>query len=192
MDRLVIPVKDKGALITILIVVAALLLVGSRGFVFTGHLVAEYASTDENGSREHVAYLRSDGEDVAHVSLWVNPLPGATNARRLRLSVWHAQGTRVESMTLSFSGVTPAKPFAVYLETPQGGWWRNTSTYSDGGRHVYTFPKLGLYGTGTVNLNLITEEKGVEGASLVVELDLRRNTPISLTRNEARASFTLE
>jgi hypothetical protein len=49
----VIPIKDKGALITILIVVAALPLVGSRGFVYTGHFFAEHACKVSMNSMSH-------------------------------------------------------------------------------------------------------------------------------------------
>ncbi len=148
---------------------------------------------EEDG--EHIIRIyNDDGDDIAHIALITGmiTLP-SQNMTSIRLSIWHQPETHLDSLQISFTPSIIHHPFHVYLETPPGGEWKPIKTDSSGNTHVYSFPDLGTYGTGTVTLDfLIQRWSDLPNITITTQITLHDTTsPIVFTRQKATATLTI-
>lgn len=148
---------------------------------------------DEGDGMFIIRIYDTSGGDAVHLAFITGmfTLP-SQNMTSVRVSIWHKDGTHLDSLQISFTPSVLHYPFHVYLETPSGGKW-SSITESNGERQAFSFPDLGVYGSATVTLNFIVR-KGFDLPRITIktQLTLHDSTaPITVTRQQATATLTL-
>ena len=153
---------------------AVIVLLGIYGFLFWHpvYLLTEtlqVGETEEEGDGNYIIGVYDKlGSDVANIAFITGmvTLP-SENMTSIRLSVWHEEGTHLDSLQVSFVPSILHHPFHVYLETPPGGKWTQIDTESSGEKQVFTFPGLGVYGSGTLTLEFLVRRSSTLPLSLI-------------------------
>jgi len=131
--------------------------------------------------------------DVAHIYVRVPSLvyDSATSIPVL-VSIWHEEGTKLNSLELVFSS---GKILSMALEVAGGypGSGLEFHRTSDGRGVVFKVPDLGLYGTGTVTVEFLTEFY-VDSLDLDVFLHftMQRDAPLTFSKQIAEAQVSTQ
>jgi hypothetical protein len=121
-------------------------------FIFSKDLRVEKFSANDDSYSTNVFDSEVRVADI-YVRL-EHPLPSSLHIPML-VSIWHAEDTELDSLTLKFSSERPAG-ISLFMEAPEG-LWPETQFHQDENDMgvVFAVKDLGFYGTGTVTLNFI-------------------------------------
>src|SRR6266567_3420220 len=84
-------------------------------------------------------------------------LPSSNNSLSMAVSVWHIDGTHLDSLKLTFSTLNTNIGPNVWFETPRGTQSSNALVYKDHGNSVVNIPYMGFMDTGTVKFDLFIQ-----------------------------------
>lgn len=174
---------------TILLVVVGVVgisfLVTSGIFPFRESLhVEDFQRSEEEAYAADV--LDSRGTKVANIYVRVNPRLPTTERVPVMISIWHLEGTELDSLMLKISGQNFAIP--VFLEAPSSFSWPKFHFHSseDGRGVVLDIEDLVLQGSGTVTLNFLLSPSSAQSSfQLEVSLSMHREGSLPLTIQEA-------
>jgi len=160
-------------------------LVTSGIFHFRESLHVEGFQRSEEGAYA-ADILDSRGARVANIYVRVNPRLPTTERVPVMISIWHLEGTELDSLMLKISGQDFVIP--VFLEAPGSSSWPEFHFHlSEDGRGVaLDIEDLGLQGSGTVTLNFLLSPSSAQSSfQLEVSLSMHWEGILPLTRQEA-------
>lgn len=172
-------------LLVIVCVAGVSFLVTSGILHFTESLRVEEFQRSEEGA--YVAdILDSTGVTVAKIYVMANPRLPATERVPVTISIWHLEGTELDSLMLKISGQNFKIP--VFLDITSSSWPAFRFYPSEDGRGVVLdIEDLGFQGRGTVNLDLLLSPSSTQQDFLLeVGLSMHREGTLPLTKQEAR------
>lgn len=131
--------------------------------------------------------------DVAHIYVRVPSLvyDSATSIPVL-VSIWHEEGTKLNSLELSFSS---DKILSMALEVAGGypGSGLEFHRTSDARGVVFKVPDLGLYGTGTVTVEFLTEfYLDSLDLDVLLRFTMQRDAPLTFSRQIVEAQVSTQ
>jgi hypothetical protein len=185
-------VHKKAFLVIVIVIIASMILVvflySLPLLIMTERLRVGQFQFD--GLGYGVKVFDSGGNDLAHPYLRV-PSQVSTSPTHVLFSIWHAEGTKLDSLTLVFSsdGI-----FSLALIAPEGFPWPRTDFHetSDGRGVILDIPDLKLQGEGTVTLEFFLQLASDHlDLNIRVEFSLHKKPPFSFTRYTADASLNV-
>jgi len=185
-------VPKKAFLAIAIVIIASIILVV---FLYSSPLliISERLRVDQfqfDGLGYGAKVFDSSGNDLAHPYLRV-PSEVSTSPTRVLFSIWHAEGTKLDSLTLVFSS---NDMFLLSLIAPEGRPWPKTDFHktNDGKGVILDIPDLKFQGEGTVTLEfflqLISDRIDL---NIDVKFSLHKEPPFSFTRYTADASLNV-
>ena len=185
-------VPKKAFLVIAIVIIASMVLVmflySSPLLIMTERLRVEQFQNDGLGYGAKV--FDSGGNDFAHPYLRI-PSEFSTSPTHVLFSIWHAEGTKLDSLTLVFSS---NDMFSMSLIAPRGHPWPRTDFYktSDGKGVILDIPNLEFLGEGTVTLEFFLEQYSDHlDLNIHVRFSLHKKPPFSFTRYTADSSLNV-
>lgn len=137
--------------------------------------VGEFVASGDSYS----ANVTDSGVLVADLYLRIEPSYANLSSHQMVFSIWHDGDTHLDSMTLRFS----TEPYAkIYLAAVSYDWPASRFTL-DGLDAVFSVPKVGWYGVGTITLDFILDSYQYKGGNLGLTADfaMHKNAFLQLT-----------
>ncbi len=180
-------------------------------------VVLAYVSVDEDilPLTDHLSQDASTGDGDYTVRFFENEQTGKVASvyvrhgevddglYRLMIEVWHQEKTILDSLSLEFNTLRPAK--ALWMETPSGYPWpplEYRSSLGPGqddvtGGVIVHIPDLGFQGKGTVRLVFylradLLQPQPTEALGLDVALSMHRDGLVNLTKKRAETTIPLD
>ena len=187
-----IRVPKKAFLVFAIVIIPSTILVAflysSPFLIMTERLRVDQFQFDGLGYGAKV--LDSGGNDLAHPYLRI-PNEVSTSPTSVLFSIWHAEGTKLDSLTLVFSS---NDIFFLALQTPEGLPWPSMNFHkrSDGKGVVLDIPDMGFQGEGTVTLKFFLQLTSDHlDLNIHVKFSLHKVPPFSFTRYTVDASLNV-
>lgn len=181
---------EKAFLVIAIVIIASMILVvflySSPLLIMTERLRVDQFQFDGLGYGAKV--FDSDGNDLAHPYLRV-PSEVSTPPTHVLFSMWHAEGTKLDSLTLVFSS---NDMFLLLLIAPESRPWPRTDFHKtgDGRGIILDIPNLELQGEGTVTLEFFLQQDSDHlDLNISVKFSLHKKPPFSFTRYTAESSL---
>jgi len=166
---------------------------GTERFIFSQSLHVEEFTYIEPDS--YVANITDSGARTANVYVRLeHPPPNSTHIPIL-VSVWHAEDTEIDSISLKFS--TYPNYAALYLEAPQSAWPEAEFHQFDGAQGVmYSVKDLGFFGEGTVTLKFMLVQFSQyiylqNDLQFTADFSMHKKTFLQLTSLKAQAAVSI-
>jgi len=173
----------------IIIVAFSIMFLYSSPLIFTRSLpVGDFEKAGDSYSAD---VTDSEGNRIADIYIGISNQTLTTNVP-VKFSIWHLQGTELDSLSLVFSSIDP---FSLALETPEGLPWPSMNFHktSDGRGVVLEVADLGFQGEGTVTLDFILQlfTKQLD-LSLSIKFSLHDEAPFTFTRSTVDAFLNVQ
>jgi hypothetical protein len=135
----------------------------------------------------YMANVSDSGVLVAQLYFRIDHSVANLTSHRIRFSIWHTDGSQLDSMALRFS--TQPEVLALYLGAPSYDW-SGTRFTRDGWDVLFSVPNLGGYGSGTVTLDFILDSYArAANLRFTVDFSMHRNAFLQLTSLRANAQL---
>jgi len=184
--------SKKAFFVIAIVIIASMVLVGflykTPLLIVTERLVVGQFQFDGLGYGAKV--FDSSGNDLAHLYIRI-PSEVSTAPTRILFSIWHAEGTKLDSLTLIFSS---DEFFSLALIAPEGFPWPGMDFHktSDGRGVILSIPDLELQGEGTVTLEFFLQlASDYLDLNIRIKFSLHREPPFSFTRYTADSSLNV-
>jgi len=131
--------------------------------------------------------------DVAHIYVRIPRLVySSATSIPILVSIWHEEGTKLNSLKLVFSS---SEILSMALEVAGGypGSGLEFHRTSDGRGVVFNVANLGFYGTGTVEVEFLTQfyEDRLD-LDVFVQFTMQRDAPLTFSRQVIEATVNTE
>lgn len=174
--------------LTIAVLVPIILIYTSETerFVFSKSLHVEEFVVDGDA---RYADVTDSGVRIAGIYIRVEQPPLNSLYIPILVSIWHAEDTELDSLTLRFS-MSP-NIITLYLEAPQSAWPETQFRQTDDAKGIiYSVEDLGFYGTGSVTLHFIMIQFSMSmnlqnSLQFTVEFSMHKKTFLQLTSLKA-------
>lgn len=148
----------------------------NQRFIFTRELhVSGFAPLHDES---YVANVTDSGQELAHLYFRVEHPAVNSDRVPIRFSIWHAENTELDSLTLRFS----TEPFLTTMQFEVTSYTPPLEFHRDNKAVLFSIKDLGLYGTGTVTLDFtLIKYSNLNELTITADFSMHYESPLQLT-----------
>lgn len=159
----------------------------SQKYLFNRNLqITNFAQSDSEDS--YVAFVTDSGQNLSHIFIRIEHPAVNSNRVPILFSMWHAENTELDSLTLRFS----TEPSVTTLLFEATSYNMPLEFHQTGKDVLFSVKDLGLYGEGTVTLDFTLIKYSSGNLVISVDFSMHYVSPLQLTALNGHSSLNTQ